>query len=117
MADWRGFTKEELARMFAFRGEEGVLSRVFIRGDKPANMVWDVGEYYEIAKIGYRGHLIPATHICFLLETGRWPRPGYIITHLDGNVWNCKWNNLSEVVQQERYGNFRMMKILANELQ
>lgn len=101
---------DEIGKLFRYDAEEGTLWRTFIRGDKPVNMVWEGAGYDETAKVGYRGHFIVATHICFLLKMGRWPNEGMVIEHVDEDVWNCKWNNLLEGRQKLRCGIARTLK-------
>lgn len=45
-------------------------------------------------QIGFKGERYSATHLAWVLVTGRWPK--HRIGHHDGNAMNLKWSNLFE---------------------
>jgi hypothetical protein len=48
----------------------------------------------ELLRHPIAGH---AAALIFMLMMERWPKPDYQIDHRDGDVFNCRWDNLREV--------------------
>lgn len=51
--------------------------------------------------IQIRGHKYLRSRLVWVLNTGRWPRPGMIIDHKDKDTSNDRFDNLREITQQQ----------------
>jgi hypothetical protein len=49
--------------------------------------------------IGLDGHVLLASHVAFVLMTGR--RPLHNVSHVDGDLSNLRWDNLREATDSE----------------
>lgn len=55
--------------------------------------------------IRFQGGMKQATHVIFFLMTGRWPEPGLMIDHKDGDPSNNRWSNLREATPKQNSQN------------
>jgi HNH endonuclease len=97
---YRKFTYEDIAETFTYDPETGELWRRLASGQvSQLDMVRESGDQAErlnANNIWFRAYRIPVTYICFMLMTRRWPMPGFVIDHRNGNVADCRWSNLRE---------------------
>ena len=75
-------------------------------GKKAGTIQKNQGAY----KIRYEGVTIYRSIWAFFLMTKRWPKTGYVISHLDGNVSNDRWTNLRERTNSECRRNMKLYK-------
>ena len=103
----RDFTYQDVAEAFVYEPEEGRLWRREPDGSlREVSLAWESNERgFVNATACFRYQKITATHICFMLQMGRWPTLGMIIDHRDGNRRNNKWSNLREGTQQQNLMN------------
>lgn len=65
----------------------------------------DSGDAIKARSIYFKGSQKQATHIMFRLITGKWPRTGMLIDHIDGNPYNNEWSNLREATPAQNMYN------------
>jgi hypothetical protein len=51
-----------------------------------------------------------AHRVIWALQTGRWPRPGFVIDHVDRNRLNNRWANLREATPRQSICNTGMRR-------
>ena len=89
----------------------------FFEYDKDTGDILHKGTLYNATISSKRSHstykqvyaagvLVPATHIAFVLVTGRWPDK--FIDHIDGDGENNKWSNLREAERWQNMANQRL---------
>jgi hypothetical protein len=96
---YRELSFERISRRFIYEPLSGQLIRRFSNGKiRELTVARErIGEgRCVVADVVFRGCLIKATHIIFMLMTERWPKPDCQIDHCDGDVFNCRWDNLRE---------------------
>ena len=101
MNTYRELFFERISARFIYEPLSGQLIRRFSNGKIRELMIARerIGEgRFVVADVAFSGYLIKVTHIIFMLMTERWPKPGCQIDHLDGDVFNCRWDNLREAV-------------------
>ena len=92
----------EVRKQFRYNPETGELRRagymVGLREQSPGRgvQVWCVGSN------------IPASHICFAIQNGRWPSEGFVIDHINGNPKDNRICNLRECTQQQNTQNRKL---------
>src|SRR6516165_7691762 len=99
----REYTYQDVAEAFVYEPGEGRLwRREPDESLREVSLAWESNERgFVNATACFRYRKITATHICFMLQMGRWPTLGMIIDHRDGNRRNNKWSNLREGTQQQ----------------
>ncbi len=63
----------------------------------------DQGRGYR--RVNVDREMYQATHLIWLIQTGRLPKPGFQIDHIDRNPRNNCWSNLREVTPRENCQN------------
>jgi hypothetical protein len=102
---YRRFTFEQISARFIYEPSTGRLVRRLRNGSVRELTVavdrekWDQGTAAN--NIGFGGYRIQVTHIMFMLVTKRWPKPGYVMDHRNGDVFDCRWVNLRELTPQQ----------------
>jgi hypothetical protein len=99
MNTYRELSFERISGRFIYEPLSGQLIRRFSNGKirELAVARERIGEgRFVVADVTFRGYLIKATHIIFMLMTECWPKPDCQIDHRDGDVFNCRWDNLRE---------------------
>jgi hypothetical protein len=103
MVTHRRFTFEQIDLRFSYDGEAGKLFRHHHSG-RVGEMIlareWK--GRIDVGQANFGGYSIFVTHIMFMLKTKRWPEPGLLIDYRDGDMWNCKWDNLRESTRRAR---------------
>jgi len=99
MNTYRELSFERISGRFIYEPLSGQLIRRFSNGKirELAVARERIGEgRCVVADVVFSGYLIKATHIIFMLMMERWPKPDCQIDHRDGDVFNCRWDNLRE---------------------
>jgi len=95
---WRNLPIAELAQRFSYDPETGAITL-----DGAPNDGWINGDGFVCHKLssvpaGYSASYL-RSRLAFALTVGRWP---YEVQHLNGNVADDRWVNLSEVLPSEQ---------------
>jgi hypothetical protein len=99
------FKFEQIAKTFIYEPTTGKLFRRLQNGSVRELRIavdrekW--GQGTVASQIGFGGYRIQVTHIMFMLMTKRWPKPGYVMNHRNGDVFDCRWVNLRELTPQQ----------------
>jgi hypothetical protein len=104
---YRDFTFEQITATFAYEPSTGKLMRR-LRNSELRELKVTKGP--AVNQIGFAGYYIPATRIMFMLMTKRWPKPGYLMDHRNGDVFDCRWSNLREVTPSQSLWNRDMSR-------
>lgn len=99
---YRELTFEQITEMFIYDPVSGEFWRRLSQSGKFRRVVVarDENDRLRVCGIGFRGHMIQSTHIIWMLVERRWPLPGHVIDHRDGDPFNCEWSNLKEATSR-----------------
>jgi hypothetical protein len=99
----RQFDHATVSKQFTYDPATGILLR---NGREVTLAWWRARDHrWEAASVRFLGHRITVTHVIWMLMRHRWPVPGKVIDHINGDVFNCRWHNLREITQAESLRN------------
>jgi hypothetical protein len=99
---YRKFTFEQISARFIYESSTGKLYRRLRSGRvREIVLVKEDEDIFKASRVGFSGYFITCTDLIWMLMKKRWPKPGYVIDHRNGDVSDCRWSNLRELTPRQ----------------